>query len=86
MNLVPCNTDSHHDIRHSMGLREHVFDLLTRFNIPVRDIVRLHLFFIVRLQPLTLTDILHDSEGIDRFQLFFHQICHDIISTCDGFT
>ena len=66
-----------------MGFREHILDLLTRADIPVRHPVFLHLFFPFRLQSFTFPDALHNGEGHSRFQTFIDQIDHNIVTGTD---
>ena len=66
-----------------MRLREHVADLLTRPDIPVRHILGFHRFFPFRLQPFSLSHALHDRKGKGTLHPFVDQVDHDIISCTD---
>ena len=69
-----------------MSLREHVFNLLTGVDVPVRHIVLLHLFLPFRpfldlaRGDLAFSDTLHDREGKRRVQSLRDQIAHDIVT------
>ena len=73
-----------------MGLREHVLDLLTGFNIPLGYIVGQHVFFPLfphgasALRHHAFTHGLHDLEGLLRFHTHLDQIQHDIVTGTDG--
>ena len=71
-----------------MRLREHVLDLLTGFQIPLRHIMREHILF-PRLPQLrvdlflcnrSLTHSLHNLKGLFRFHALIDQIGHNIVS------
>ena len=47
--------------------------------------MRLHLLFLILTQTSSLTHILHDLEGVDRFELLVKQIGHDIVTASDDF-
>ena len=66
-----------------MRLREHVLDLLTGPDIPVRNPVLRHLLFPLRLQSLALTDRLHDRKRKTFLKSLLDQIDHDIITRTD---
>ena len=69
-----------------MGFREHIFNLLTRTDIPFRHPVFQHIFLILR--PLftfsfcdkSFTDTLHNCKGFLTIQPFINQVRHNIIS------
>ena len=84
MDLKPGNTDTHHNISHRMGFREHIFDLFAGPEIPVRHIMFFHDFLIIRCQALPFTDTFHDLERLFGFNPFVDQIDHNIISCTDG--
>ena len=85
MDLIPGNADGHHDVGNGMRLREHVLDLLARINVPVRHIMGPHIGFLFLRQAFALTDMFHDVEGIDRLQLLFQKVGHDIVTARDRF-
>ena len=91
MNLIPSNSKSISNIRSSMSFREHVLNLFARFYIPFWNIMILHNFYIFSpffrvLKCFTLTNSLHNLKSMIRFQTFFHQINHNIISTTYSLT
>ena len=63
-----------------MGFREHVLNLFTRPDIPVRYIMRTHDFFLFRCQTFPLTHLFHDCERLFTLQSLLNQIDHDIIT------
>ena len=72
-----------------MGLGEHILDLLTGPDIPVRYAVRLHI--LLELRPLlafalrngSFPDPLHDGEGLLAVHPLIDQIGHDIVTGTD---
>ena len=66
-----------------MRLREHVTDLLTGPDIPVRYILRFHRLFPLRFQSFTFTHTLHDRKGKCTFHSLVDQIDHDIVTGTD---
>ena len=74
---------AHHNVSRCMGFWEHVFNLFTGSNIPVRNIMLFHLFFPFRLQTFPFTDTLHNGESLPVFQALIDKINHDIISGTD---
>ena len=73
-----------------MGLGEHVLDLFTGPDIPVRHIVGDHVCLPLRpvvtfaLGHGTLSDSLHDLEGFLGIQPLADQVDHDIVTGTDG--
>ena len=83
INLIPCDPPCHHNISCCMGFREHVFDLLTRPDIPVWYIMISHHLFLFICKSLSFSDSFHDLKWRFLFQSLIDQIYHDIISTTD---
>ena len=54
----------HHNVSHCMSSREHVLDLLTGLDIPLRHIVFPHEIFLFFRQPFPFTDFFHDGERV----------------------
>ena len=77
------DTPCHHNIGCRMRLREHVFDLFTGPDIPVRHVICRHCLFPLRLQPFSLPHALHDLEGKRRIKPHMDQVDHNIITTAD---
>ena len=67
-----------------MGFGEHVLDLFTGPDIPVRHIMGKHLRLPLRFQALSLSHRLHNGKGQRRVNSHLNQIDHNIISTADG--
>ena len=67
-----------------MGFREHIFDLFAGPEIPVRHLMFLHDFLIIRCQALPFTDTFHNLERLFGFNPFVDQIDHNIISCTDS--
>ena len=69
-----------------MSTWEEVTDLLTGFDIPVRDIVFLHGFdeFVFEwFAGLILTDVFHDFEGKAIIDTHIDEVVHDIVTASD---
>ena len=79
MDLIVCNPEGHHDICCGMGFREHVFYLLTRFDVPLRNAVLLHVLYMLFSKSFSLPDILHYLEGGLWLYTLEHQIVHYVI-------
>ena len=82
--LTVGDTVSHHNVGRRMGLREHVFDLFAGPDIPVGNVMFLHLRLPLRFQTLTFSHALHDRKGLLTLQALLDQITHDIVSRTDG--
>ena len=88
--LTVGNAPCHHNIRGCMGFREHVLNLLTGPDIPVRYIVIDHI--LLPFRPFvtfsfchnSLPDILHNLKRFLGIQSHANQIDHDIIPCTDG--
>ena len=54
MNLKIGDAEGHHHIRHRVGLREHIADLVAGVDIPLGDVVLFQQIFIRFREPLPL--------------------------------
>ena len=90
IDLTVSDPVSHHDIGRRMGLREHVLDLLTGPDIPVRHAMLRHI--LLKLRPLltlpfchgSLTHTLHDGKGFLTVKPLVDKICHNIVTGTDS--
>ena len=84
MHLEPRNTERHHHIGHSVGLREQIADLGQRADIPIRHLMLPHSLLPAVLEALflyfALTHRLHDLKAHLRLQPHGDQVQHDIIA------
>ncbi len=90
INFEISNSECHHNIGYCMGFREHVLDLSTRLNVPVR-----HTGFFHSLLPLiplrhfalchqSFTNLFHNIKSRAIFHTGMDQVSHNIISGTDG--
>ena len=84
MYLEPCDTESHHNIGHGVGLGEQILDLFAGTDVPFRHACGLHFLLRAFGQTSAFSHGLHDLEGA----LFRHstgdQIKHDVVTAADG--
>ena len=81
MHLTKGNTVGHHNIRRCMRTREEILDFLAGFNVPIRNPALFQRINDLRLNPSSLTDILHRFKGQKRLNPLMDQIHHNIITS-----
>ena len=90
MHLKVGHTKGHHNIGRRMGFGEHVLDLPTGLDVPLRNIVFLHgldvaiALFFWDLEPHAFPHALHDGKGRLRLEPCVHEVDHDVIPTTDN--
>ena len=94
VNFIPGNSKCHHNICCRMSFREHIFNLFTWTNVPVRNIMLVHyflfvyflatLFVLVYLKAFTFSYMLHYLETYLWFNAFMHQIYHNVVTGTDS--
>ena len=85
VHLEPCNTQRAHDVRYGVTLGEHVLDLLTAVDEPLRHAVVDHRLLHLRLQALALTDGFHRRERQLGLHALVDEVIHDIVTAADAF-
>ena len=81
IDLIPCKTDSRHNVGGGVRLREHVLNLLAGPDIPIGHTVLYHSGLPIRLKSLTLSYRLHDVEGELTLKTVGDKIKHNTV-TC----
>ena len=71
------------NVSHSVGLREHVFDLLAGIHVPVRDFDFPHGLLVLWLEAFALSDALHDLESMEGLHALPLEVEHDVVSGAD---
>ena len=80
----PRNTESHHTVRHRMGLGEQILDLFTGKNIPIRHTGGNHFLLRSGGQTFALTNRLHDLKGTLIRHAAGNQVDHNIVTGANG--